>query len=574
MKWSIGTKIGGGFAAGLAALLLLGVLSYLNISALLASTDSVERTYQIASKLDSIISVVTEAETGERGYVITGQDSFLEPYTTATAQVDAALRDLRQLIVDPGRRKMLDSLEPLIAAKLDISRTTIETRRTKGSAAAQAFISTAIGQKSMNQLRQQVSGLQDIEKQLLSARNLASQASARRTLLFIVLGVPGAFVLIALIAFLIIRNISLPLVELTRSAGRIAAGDLQASLQVRDRRDEIGLLSAAFRTMTEFLGGMAGAAQRIAEGDLTVQVKPLSDVDVLGKAFAEMIAGLRRITRELQEGIGVLGTSASEILATTTQIATGAAETATGVSEITTTVEEVKQTALVASQKAKAVMEDVQRTVQISQAGRKSVEDTLKGMNRIREQMETIATSIVRLSEQSQAIGEIIMSVNDLAEQSKLLAVNAGIEAARAGEQGRGFAVVAQEVKSLAEQSKQATGQVRGILGEVQKATSAAVMAAEQGSKVVDAGVKQSGEVSEAIRLLTESVSESAQASTQIAASSQQQLVGMGQVAQAMESIKTATTQNVAGTKQAGAAAQQLHELGEKLRQLVARYKV
>src|SRR5208283_2790829 len=190
---------------------------------------------------------------------------------------------------------------------------------------------------------------------------------------------------------------------------------------------------------------------------------------------------------------------ASEILATTTQIATGAAETATGVSETTTTVEEVKQTAQVASQKARSVMDGAQRSVQVSQTGRKSVEETLAGMNRIREQMEFIAGSIVRLSEQSQAIGEIIAAVNDLAEQSNLLAVNAAIEAAKAGEQGKGFAVVAQEVKSLAEQSKQATAQVRGILGDVQKATSAAVMATEQGSKVVEAGVKQSTEVSEAI---------------------------------------------------------------------------
>jgi methyl-accepting chemotaxis protein len=326
--------------------------------------------------------------------------------------------------------------------------------------------------------------------------------------------------------------------------------------------------------MTLFLREMAESAKRIAAGDLTVRVNPLSDSDVLGKAFAEMVANLRRMTQELQEGIGTLGTSASEILATTTQIASGATETAAGVSETTTTVEEVKQTAQVASQKAKSVMDGAQRSVQISQTGRKSVEETVAGMNRIREQMELIAGSIVRLSEQSQAIGEIIATVNDLAEQSNLLAVNAAIEAAKAGEQGKGFAVVAQEVKSLAEQSKQATAQVRGILGDVQKATSAAVMATEQGSKVVEAGAKQSAEVSEAIRQLSEGIAEAAQSSTQIAASSQQQVVGMDQVAQAMESIKVASAQNVAGTKQAEAAAQQLHDLGERLKQLVVQYRL
>src|SRR2546429_5481422 len=123
-------------------------------------------------------------------------------------------------------------------------------------------------------------------------------------------------------------------------------------------------------------------------------------------------------------------------------------------------------------------------------------------MQGIRGQMSSIAESILSLSAQSQAIGAIIASVDDLAAQSKLLAVNAAIEAAKAGEQGKGFAVVAQEVKSLAEQSKQATVQVRKLLNDIQKATSAAVMATEQGNKAVEAGVKQSTEAGGSIRVL------------------------------------------------------------------------
>jgi methyl-accepting chemotaxis protein len=274
----------------------------------------------------------------------------------------------------------------------------------------------------------------------------------------------------------------------------------------------------------------------------------------------------RAITRQLRESIAQISSSSSEILATTTQVAAGAAETSSAVSETTATVEEVKQTAQVASQKAKYVSESAQKATQTSQAGRKSVEETIQGMQRIQEQMESIAESIVSLSEQSQAIGEIIATVNDLAEQSNLLAVNAAIEAAKAGEQGKGFAVVAQEIKSLAEQSKQATGQVRTILGDIQKATSAAVLATEQGSKAVGAGVKQSSEAGESIRLLADSVTEAAQAATQIAASSQQQ---MDQVALAMENIKQASLQNVAGTRQAEAAARSLHELGQKLSAMI-----
>lgn len=292
---------------------------------------------------------------------------------------------------------------------------------------------------------------------------------------------------------------------------------------------------------------------------------------------ATIIAGLlisvflgRGITGQLQESAAILSTSATEILATTTQLATGATETNTAISETTTTVEEVKQTAQLASEKARQVLESAQKAAQVSASGQQSVDDAIEGMRHIQTQMEAIAECIVRLSEQSQSIGEIIVVVGDLAEQSNLLAVNAAIEATRAGEQGKGFTVVAQEVKSLAEQSKQATKQVRSILSDIQQATSSAVLATEQGNKAVNAGVKQSTETGEVIRQLSENISEAADAATQIAASSHQQMIGMDQVALAMDNIRQASAQNAAGAKQAESAAQSLHDLGRKLIAMVS----
>ena len=334
------------------------------------------------------------------------------------------------------------------------------------------------------------------------------------------------------------------------------------------------LIGRIIATPLRMISGIAG---RVASGDLTVSIPPGHRTDEVGellRAVGAMLEGLRKLMHEINEGANVLASTSGQILATTTQVASGAAETATAVSETTVTVEEVRQTAQMASQKARNVSDSAQKATQASQAGRKSAEEAMQGMQRIREQMESIAESIVRLSEQGQAIGEIIATVNDLAEQSNLLSVNAAIEANKAGEHGKGFAVVAQEVKSLAEQSKQATAQVRTILGDIQKATGAAVLATEQGSKAVEAGVRQSAEAGDSIKVLADSVTEAAQAATQIAASSQQQMVGMDQVAQAMENIKQASLQNVAGTKQAEAAAQGLHELGQKLKLLAVKYKV
>lgn len=285
------------------------------------------------------------------------------------------------------------------------------------------------------------------------------------------------------------------------------------------------------------------------------------------------LAGLlitRSISRPLQAAINVLTTSASQIATATMQVATNATETATAVSETTTTVAEVKQTALTAVQKAKYVTELAQQTAEASRTGTQAVEDMLSGINRIREQTDSVAASIVRLSEQSQAIGLIIATVDDLAAQSNLLAVNASIEAAKAGEQGKGFAVVAQEVKSLAEQSKQATAQVRTILNDIQKATAVAVMATEQSSKAVEAGLTQATEAGQSVRLLSDSIGQSAQAAVQIAASSQQQLAGMDQLAQAMESIKQASQQNASSTRHTEEAARNLTDLGQQLKTLVA----
>ena len=352
--------------------------------------------------------------------------------------------------------------------------------------------------------------------------------------LFIFLGVL-AFALCLLITFLMNKMIAFPLKEMSDVAEKIAKGDLTVQFASKKRRDEVGLLSDSFKLMHENLLGF---------------------------------------TKETIEAVNVLSTSASEILASTSQVASGVAESSTAITETTTTVEQVKQTSQVSAQKAKEVTDMATNASGISESGKKSVEETIVFISRIKDQMELIADTIVRLSEQSQSIGEIAATVNDLAEQSNLLAVNASIEAAKAGEQGKGFAVVAQEVKSLAEQSKQASGQVRIILNDVQKTISSAVMATEQGNRAVDSGVIQSKETGESIRLVLDAIMETANSATQILVSTQQQIIGMDQVAQAMENIKEASLQNLAGTKQAETAARSLHEMGVKLKNLVEQYKV
>ena len=326
-----------------------------------------------------------------------------------------------------------------------------------------------------------------------------------------------------------------------------------------------GLLGLLLRSRSSSSGMQRYVeAQEAAKRELEREVAERSKIE----------EDLRAQAQEVIQGVGVVSEAVSRILTSMTQVVSSATETAASVTEAAATVEQVKQTSQLSNQRAVDVATIAERAVQVSQTGEQSVQEAIEGMTLVRDQMQSIAESVLKLGDQSRAIGEIITAVSELAEQSNLLAINAAIEAAKAGEHGKGFAVVAQEVKALAEQSKQATGQVRTMLEQIQRAANVAVMVTEQGSKSAESGVKQSIEAGESIRALANSISEAAQAVGQISASSQQQLVGMDQVATAMQDIKEGSQENVASMREIESSVQNLSEVGASLEALVSRYVV
>lgn len=297
---------------------------------------------------------------------------------------------------------------------------------------------------------------------------------------------------------------------------------------------------------------------------------------ILALAAATIVAGVianltirRSIGRQLRAAVDSITGSAAELLAVSSQVAAGAAQTAASTTQTTATVEEVKQTAQLASEKAAEVAQSSQDVTNFVTSGQAKVQQNIAALEKIADDMGTVAETIDRLNEQSQAVGEIITTVNDLAEQSNLLSVNASIEAAKAGEQGKGFTVVAQEVKSLAEQSKQAVAQVRSILSEIQKASAAAVSAARQGRESIDHGRIDAAHAAEGQVIELEAASKTAEAAAQISASSRQQLAGMEQISQAIEAINEAGNQSVSGTRQVEREVEQLQDLARSLRRLV-----
>lgn len=486
-----------------------------------------------------------------------------------TEEFHSSLRALEALPLQPDIHEVLsatrsDASDSLTTAD-KVIRLAVNGQRQQALASLPQFFSALV--KLENKLDQLGNRLEE-EGERAKARGVTVLTSARFTSIVTFL---LAMLFASLLSWSIARVITTPLGEMATVAARLAKGDITQQV-LHQSRDELGVLATAFRDLIAYIRHLADSATRISQGDLQVQVVPYSEHDILSRSFGEMITDLRDMNSRIQHGARTLASSIDQIMVIMQQVVASTMETATSVSETATTVEEVKQTAYVANQNAKQVADTSQRTVQVSQSGEQAVEEALIGMQHVRNHMESITHSVVKLEEQSQTIGQIITTVNELAEQSNLLAINAAIEAAKAGEAGKGFAVVAQEVKRLAEQSKRATAEVSTILSDIQRATQVAVHVTAQGTHSAELGATQAIQAGESIRTLSRNILEAAQSVTKIASSSHQQLIGMDQVATAMNSIKLASTQNADGMTQMEKAIRDVHSVGQTLKELVEQH--
>lgn len=567
-----------GFGAVFCVMLVLAGITQRGINAQREATAWREHTYQVIRQALDLEAQLLNMQAGSRGFLLTGVEAYLEPYTSGATQFELHQETLATLVADnPAQREATKRIRELTENwKREVAEPLIAARRQGATDEARRLDLVAKGKAQLDALRVRFKEFVAVEEGLLERRGEAEQRAAERlelvvllgTLLGIGLGI-GALVLVG-------RGIQ-GLVggepaEITRIAEQVALGRLSLEGPAQARAP-VGVL-ASVHGIVHSLRATVEIASAIAERDLTRSVPLLSDEDALGQALSRMSRNLREQLSDLREVIGVLSVSSAEIRASSVQLAASTAQAGTSVTETSATVEEVCQTSRLADDKAHEVEAIAARASETSRAGLQATEEVIGRMQAIKSQMEAIGESVVQLSERSQAIGEVVATVNDLAEQSNLLAVNASIEAAKAGEHGRGFAVVAQEVRKLAELSKQATKQVRGLLREVQEATSKAAMTADRGNRAVEVGLAQSKSANEAIQELMERSEETALAATQIAASNQQQLVGMEQVKQAMQNIRQASGDIAASTRQSEQSAKELHTLGERLQVMLDQYRL
>ena len=417
------------------------------------------------------------------------------------------------------------------------------------------------------------------------------KAHIRNLLLYImIVGVVALTILSTVTLVLSAITIS-PVKDLMRVAEAMGSGDLSKKVTVTTG-DELGQLGTTLNQTIERLQGLIqtesdrdkmqhqvmdllSIVSSAAEGDLTVKAEVTADaLGSVADAFNLMLTGLTTLVTQASNVATEIQRSTADILHSSERMKTGAEQQAGLIRNASDAVNAMSSTTQRVAENAEAATQTSLKATQAAVKGGASVAETIKGMQRIRAAVQTTGKKIKGLGERSLEIGAIIEVINEIATQTNLLALNAAIEAARAGEQGKGFAVVADEVRKLAERAARATKDITGLIKGIQVETSEAVTVMEEGTREVEEGTKLADQAGAALREIEQIVKQTAGLVTDITQAASDQVKVTESVVSTMDHISKFTQETTQGVEDTVSTIGKLADLSKRLTDAIGRFKL
>ncbi|MGN0926271.1 methyl-accepting chemotaxis protein [Ectopseudomonas mendocina] len=533
-------KLYTGFGVVLLVILLLVLSTWRGFDQVDGAVKHNIHTYNVINASADLLVSLVNIETGARGFVITGRDQFLGPLESGERDFQSNLALLRQLTKDnPAQQRRLAETQAMHDQWLreDIN-IYLELRRqvVAGQQSFEALIervATGSSKVKVDAMRRLISDIQGEERALLAQRTASMNAAKFLSLTILLAGGVIATLLAMSVAFVMSRSIAGRLEQVVEVARSIAQGRLDSRIQ-RGGRDEIGVLLDAFATMQERLREMIGQI-RVGAGQLVEAAQNIS--------------------------------SASTQLSVSTQEQSQAASSmAATVEELTVSINHVADNA----NEAHALSSDSGRQ---SAEGGAVIQETLASMQSIADTVQGAAAQIAELGQQSDQISSIVNVIKEIADQTNLLALNAAIEAARAGEQGRGFAVVADEVRLLAQRTANSTQEITEMIKKIQVGTRNAVSNMEVGVQQVSGGLEQASQAGDAIISIRQASGRVVDVVDQISLALREQTVASQDVARNVERIAQMSVHNSEAVAETSRTAQGLQQLALTLEKQVASFR-
>lgn len=533
-------KLYTGFGVVLLVILLLVLSTWRGFDQVDGAVKHNIHTYNVINASADLLVSLVNIETGARGFVITGRDQFLGPLESGERDFQSNLALLRQLTKDnPAQQRRLAETQAMHDQWLreDIN-IYLELRRqvVAGQQSFEALIervATGSSKVKVDAMRRLISDIQGEERALLAQRTASMNAAKFLSLTILLAGGVIATLLAMSVAFVMSRSIAGRLQQVVEVARSIAQGRLDSRIQ-QGGRDEIGVLRDAFATMQERLREMIGQI-RVGAGQLVEAAQNIS--------------------------------SASTQLSVSTQEQSQAASSmAATVEELTVSINHVADNA----NEAHALSSDSGRQ---SAEGGAVIQETLASMQSIADTVQGAAAQIAELGQQSDQISSIVNVIKEIADQTNLLALNAAIEAARAGEQGRGFAVVADEVRLLAQRTANSTQEITEMIKKIQVGTRNAVSNMEVGVQQVSGGLEQASQAGDAIVAIRQASGRVVDVVDQISLALREQTVASQDVARNVERIAQMSVHNSEAVAETSRTAQGLQQLALTLEKQVASFR-